>query len=81
MLTDPMQALIESKKLKRSAEECRSIIEEINVIIEELPSFWEGVSANMFIQNNRQVSERLKKNEDEMHQISDEIETLASSAI
>jgi WXG100 family type VII secretion target len=78
MLTDPAQALIESEKLIKSANECQSIINEISGIIDELPSFWEGVSANIFAQNNQQVNERLNNIQKEMRNISQEIKELAT---
>jgi len=77
MLLDPAQALIESDKLGTSADDCQAIMNEISQLIEELPAFWEGVSANMFIQNNLQVIESLKGIKSEMLQISDEIKVLA----
>ena len=76
MLLDPAQALVESEKLGASANDCQNIMNEINRLIEELPAFWEGVSANMFIQNNHQVVESLKNAKDEMTQISEEIKAL-----
>ena len=77
MLLDPAQALIEGEKLGTSANDCQNIMNEINQLIEELPGFWEGVSANMFIQNNQQVIESLKGIKSEMLQISEEIKILA----
>ena len=79
MLNDPAQAIDESRRLDQSSEECQNIIGELEGIIDELPTYWEGVSANVFIQNNRQVIERLKRIKEEMHQISLEINTLATS--
>jgi len=77
MLLDPAQALIESEKLGTAADDCQGVVNEITQLIEELPAFWEGVSANMFIQNNLQVIESLKGIKGEMLQISDEIKALA----
>ena len=81
MLIDPAQAVAESNKLNKLADECQSIIGEINEIIDELPAFWEGVSANMFVQNNQQVNVRLKSIENEMRQISSEIKSLATGDV
>ena len=78
MLNDPAQAITESKKLNQASEECQNIINDIDGIIDELPTYWQGVSANVFIQNNRLVIERLKKIKAELHQISDEINALAT---
>ena len=77
MLVDPAQALIESEKLNTSADDCQNIMNDINQLIEELPAFWEGVSANMFVQNNHQVIENLKSVKSEMQQISEEIKVVA----
>jgi len=79
LLNDPAQAVIESEKLRSSSDECLRIINELNGIIDELPTVWEGVSAKIFIQNNRQIIERLTKIRAEMQQITEEIKTLATS--
>jgi|GEM_PF-5235765 len=79
MLNDPIQAMAESKKLIESAEACQGIINNMNQIIEDIPSFWEGVSANIFIRNNHSVVEHLDRARKEMLQISDEIKVLAEA--
>ena len=76
MLIDPAQALIESEKLSSSADNCQDIINKLTKIAEEIPSYWEGVSANSFAQNNQVVIDSLKKTKNEMQAISEEIKAL-----
>jgi len=78
MLTDPVSAIFESEKLNAQAATCNSITNDINVILEELPAMWEGVSANIFTQNNRQLIEMLNVISRELIQVSADMKEIVT---
>ena len=78
MLMDPANAIVESEKLEVSTETCKKIVKDINAILDELPAVWEGVSANIFAQNNRQLIEMLNGIGRELSQISADIKVVAT---
>ena len=81
MINDPAQAIVESNKLVAAADDCQIIINDINRMIEDIPNYWQGVSANIFLQNNQQIRENLEAIKLAMLQISEEIKDLALSAM
>jgi len=78
LLNNPATAVMESEKLSTSAKQCKKIAGDIHAIIEELPAVWEGVSANIFAQNNRQLMETLLGIGRDLEQISADIKTIAA---
>ena len=81
MINDPAQAIAESSKLVAAADDCQIIINEINRMIGDIPNYWQGVSANIFVQNNQQIQENMEAIKFAMLQISEEIKDLALSVM
>ena len=78
MLNTVVDALAESKKLDQSVEICNKIISDLNAILDDLPTVWEGVSANAFTNNNKNLIEALTKIRSELTQVSQDIKKAAS---
>ena len=78
MLNNVVGALTESKKLEQSIEICDKIISDLNAILDDLPSVWEGVSANAFANNNKNLIEALSRIRKELMLVSGDIKKAAS---